>query len=57
MLTNGLSRGIFDMMFEEDMDLDLNLNRLTLDSDPKLLHLIDILLGMPSAVSNSRYRK
>ena len=54
MLTNGLSRGILDMTFDEDMDLELRVGRLTLDSDAKLLHLVDILLGMPSAVSISK---
>jgi hypothetical protein len=52
MLTNGLSRGILDMTFEEDMDLDLRAGRLTLGSGAKLLHLMDILLGLPSTVAS-----
>lgn len=45
--------GIFNMMFDQDMDRDRpNECCLSLNMDTVLLHHIDMLLSMPSAISN-----
>ena len=54
LFNSAMTAGIFDMMFDEDMNPNLaDGHRLTLCSDAVLLHQIDALLGMPSGVSDN----
>jgi hypothetical protein len=53
LLISVLTAGIFHMMFGQDMNPGTRAEcRLTLKTDAMLLHQIDMLLAMPSAVSN-----